>query len=317
MWIHAKSFVFLGAGSLGTTEILLRSRALGTRMSDRIGKDLSGNGDILAFGYNTDRNVNGMGHSRPSPEHPVGPTITGVIDMRDSSEVLNGYVVEEGAVTAALVPLLQQTLEALPGKVYPERWGVQEMLRHLLSRQLSRVSKYSTAGSLQHTQTYLIMSHDSNQAVLSLEQDKPALEFLGVGRSEHVQELNSMLAKATSAIGGTYINSPFYAALGQQQITVHAIGGAGISNDGTGANGATDSFGRILKGLGSDVYEGLVVVDGAAIPTALGVNPFATITALAERSVEAAAGRAGLKVDYETKNGELMTFIKRDANADL
>lgn len=53
MWIHAKEFVFFGAGALGTTEILLRSKSLGLGMSNRVGKEMSGNGDILAFGYNT------------------------------------------------------------------------------------------------------------------------------------------------------------------------------------------------------------------------------------------------------------------------
>jgi hypothetical protein len=50
MWVYAKKFVFLGAGALGTTEILLRSKALGLRMSDKVGTHMSGNGDILAFG---------------------------------------------------------------------------------------------------------------------------------------------------------------------------------------------------------------------------------------------------------------------------
>ncbi len=50
MWVHAKEFVFFGAGSLGTTEILLRSRRLGLDMSDEIGTEMSGNGDMLGFG---------------------------------------------------------------------------------------------------------------------------------------------------------------------------------------------------------------------------------------------------------------------------
>lgn len=50
MWVHAKKAVFLGAGSIGTTEILLRSKALGLGMSDQVGQNMSGNGDILAFG---------------------------------------------------------------------------------------------------------------------------------------------------------------------------------------------------------------------------------------------------------------------------
>jgi hypothetical protein len=62
-----------------------------------------------------------------------------------------------------------------------------------------------------------------NQAVLTLKNDKPVLKFLGVGNSEHVAELNDILVKATAAVGGTYEPSPFYAALGEQEITVHAM----------------------------------------------------------------------------------------------
>ena len=62
-----------------------------------------------------------------------------------------------------------------------------------------------------------------NQAILTLENDKPYLKFLGVGRSQHVSTLDAILAKATAAVGGTYVGSPFYAALGQQEITVHAM----------------------------------------------------------------------------------------------
>lgn len=50
MWVHAKKCVFLGAGSLGTTEILLRSKQMGLKVSNNIGTGMSGNGDILAFG---------------------------------------------------------------------------------------------------------------------------------------------------------------------------------------------------------------------------------------------------------------------------
>jgi hypothetical protein len=51
MWVHAKKFVFFGAGSLGTTEILLRSKQFGLDISDDLGTEMSGNGDMLGFGY--------------------------------------------------------------------------------------------------------------------------------------------------------------------------------------------------------------------------------------------------------------------------
>lgn len=50
MWVHAKEAVFLGAGAIATTEILLRSKQMGLHMSDKVGQNMSGNGDMFAFG---------------------------------------------------------------------------------------------------------------------------------------------------------------------------------------------------------------------------------------------------------------------------
>ncbi|KAJ5153414.1 uncharacterized protein N7482_009892 [Penicillium canariense] len=309
MWVHARKCVFLGAGSLGTTEILLRSKQMGLEMSECIGTGMSGNGDILAFGYNTDYNVNSVGRPFPSPERPIGPCITGVIDCRSQRDPLDGFVIEEGTIPQALAPLFETMLELLPGQIAPRGLGVFEKVKHLLARQGSQLlGPYFRKGSTEKTQVYLVMSHDSNQATLTLQDDRPILKFLGVGRSEHVEYLDSVLAQATNAVGGTYVGSPFWAALGQQEITVHAIGGACISRDGTGANGGTNHMGEVLQGDGTGVHEGLYVCDGALVPTALGANPFATITALAERSVELAAKKRGIDIDFDTSNGILNLY---------
>jgi GMC oxidoreductase len=73
-----------------------------------------------------------------------------------------------------------------------------------------------------------------------------------------------------------------------------------------GSDGVTNHFGEVFKGDGIEVHDGLIVCDGALVPAALGVNPFATITALAERSVELAALKHNISIDYDTKNGELL-----------
>jgi len=57
------------------------------------------------------------------------------------------------------------------------------------------------------------------------------------------------------------------------QLTYHPLGGAVL-------NRATDNYGR-LRG-----YPGLYVIDGSLIPGSTAVNPFVTITALAERNIE-------------------------------
>ena len=63
-----------------------------------------------------------------------------------------------------------------------------------------------------------------SQAILTLKNDKPVLEFLGLNRSEHVKKINKVLEEATQKVGGTFVQNPFYALLGKQQVTVHPIG---------------------------------------------------------------------------------------------
>jgi hypothetical protein len=220
MWVHAKKFVFLGAGTLGTTEILLRSKQLGLQMSDEVGTRMSGNGDIFAFGYNSDFEVNAMEREHPDPVHPVGPTINGIIDCRDQKNPLDGFVLEEGAACRALVPFLQLMLEISPGAIEHHSTR-RSSLQRLLSRQLSKIfGPYYPGGSIQRTQVYLIMSHDSNQANLVLdEKGKPIVKWLGVGRSKHVEYLNGLMASATEGIGGTFINNPFFAFLNKQEVS--------------------------------------------------------------------------------------------------
>ena len=261
---------------------------------------------ILLYRYNMNDTVNAMGRPHPPPEAPVGPTITGIIDCRDQQNPLDGFVIEEGAITEPLIPLIQNILELLPGRIRPEHLSRGARMNRLMASASSRLlGYYYSKGSLEKTQVYLIMCHDDNQAILTLQNDKPRLEFKGVGRAEHVRRLNEKLKEATLAEGGTFVNNPFFAALGEQEITVHPIGGASMSRDGTAENGVTNHVGEVLTGNGTEVYKGLAVVDASAIPTALGANPFATITALAERSVERLALENGIKINFETKNGIL------------
>jgi cholesterol oxidase len=55
------------------------------------------------------------------------------------------------------------------------------------------------------------------------------------------------------------------------------------------ADGVVDEFGRVFdktKNGGQAIQQGLYVADASIIPTALGVNPSLTITALSLRIVE-------------------------------
>ncbi len=106
------SIVVLGAGALGSTEILLRSRAHGLALSPALGGRFTGNGDVLAFGYNNDLPIDGIGLGHRAAAYrwprdkdeqpPVGPTITGLIDLRGTANLEEGMVIEEGAIPGAI-----------------------------------------------------------------------------------------------------------------------------------------------------------------------------------------------------------------------
>jgi hypothetical protein len=209
--VHQKELCFLGAGALGTTEILLRSRKHGLPTSLFLGQKLSGNGDMLSFAYNTDDIVNGVGREDPDPAHPPGPTITGIIDNRNTKNVLDGYVVEEGVIPGALAPLVQTIFAATPWKVYP-LFEPLRLVRSVWSKVLSRAfGPYAKGGSVDRTLTYLIMSHDSNEGILSLQGSKPLLQFIGVGRTKRVTRLRETMKTITGAVGGTLIDGPLAA----------------------------------------------------------------------------------------------------------
>jgi hypothetical protein len=147
--------------------------------------------------------VNGVGSENPDPIHPPGPTITGIIDNRNpetAKNVLDGYVIEEGVIPGALAPFVQTIFEAMPGKVYPTI-NLARLSRGLWSRLQSRVlGPYTAGGSVDRTQTYLLMSHDSNEGILALQGNKPLLQFVGVGRTERVTKLRDVMTKITGPL---------------------------------------------------------------------------------------------------------------------
>lgn len=116
----------------------------------------------LSASYNTNEYVNSVGRPDPPAERPVGPCITGVIDCRDQDNPLDGYVIEEGAVPAALAPFYDFMLSNLPGRVFPSHLSIKDKISHIAAAASSVVlGPYNRMSSTEKTQCYLIMSHDS------------------------------------------------------------------------------------------------------------------------------------------------------------
>ena len=292
--------VVLGCGTIGSTEILLRSKARGLSLSDRVGERFSGNGDVLAFAYDTDREINGIGFGdRPvGGIAPVGPCITGIIDHRDTPDVTDGFVIEDGSMPGALGSVLAETLgstAALAGRDVAPNWA-EWLAEH--ARAAESVLRGPYHGAIHNTQTYLVMSHDDADGRVVLENDRARIVWPGVGEEPIFRTINDTLTAASVPLGGSFLHNPIWSKeLGDRLITVHPLGGCVMAE--TAEQGVVDHRGAVFSGLTGDaVHHGLYVLDGAIVPLSLGVNPLLTISALAERGVAAIARERGWTIDY-------------------
>lgn len=290
--------VVLAAGTLGSTEILLRSRDNGLPMSERVGEGLSGNGDVLAFAYNTDQRIDPVGWGQQQRD-PVGPCITGIIDCRDESSLDDGFVIEEGSVPNALGSSLPVVLAAAAKAVGKDTdAGIADFLAEA-KREVESLMRGPRHGAVANTQVFLVMAHDDGKGRMSLRSDRLRIDWPGVGRQPIFAKIAAALETATGALGGTYVPNPMSARLfGSDLITVHPLGGCAMAED--AAEGAVNHKGQVFSSTtGAGVYEDLYVCDGAVIPRPLGVNPLLTISALAERCVELIALDRGWGIPYE------------------
>ncbi|MEE4207647.1 MAG: GMC family oxidoreductase N-terminal domain-containing protein, partial [Parvularcula sp.] len=314
--------VVLGAGAMGSTEILLRSREKGLSLSDRLGQSFSGNGDALGFAYDSYFKSKkdgdtltagpiysmGVGTSDVSQEAYPGPCITGVIDMRDEADVTKGLVIEEGVAPGILAGALGPAFffgEALVDGF--TRFGFDQVKPRLLDAKAmgeavqtdpGSIADWAYKGPMSRTQIYLVMSVDDSGGQLALEDDRIAIRWAKAGAQRTMQRDDDKMREAAEAIEAQYFSDPLWAEpMGRKLITVHPIGGCGMGDD--AECGVVDDSCRVFAGTsGAEVHPGLYVCDGAALPGAVGVNPLLTITAVAERAIEKLAQREGWIIDY-------------------
>jgi hypothetical protein len=152
------------------------------------------------------------------------------------------------------------------GNVSPDQWAAQvlgyEAQPDAATRRvmLLAMGRDAASGTLHY-------SPDGDRLVATLD-----LFDLAPGYSDEER----LMADVAKELGGELRTNPAWAFLGKP-ITVHNQGGCPMSGDPT--LGVTSPDGKVHG------CEGLFVLDGAALCTSVGVNPSATITAMAERNV--------------------------------
>ena len=255
-WVTTRALI-LAAGTLGSTEILLRSRQRrGLALSDWVGRGFSANGNYLGFvDYQyveppVITNTAGVGIAGGVPDPPVGTSIQGAIDFREPGRPLQRRVVIEDLAHAhALAP------------------GVTLLMLADLNRGI----------------TLLGCGHDAAAGEIRLDGDGIAVRWPDYDRQASHAVLERLMREYASARGGRF--RPFTPA---KNYTAHPLGGCRMGA--TAADGVVDHRGRVFDASpgveAGAVHLGLYVVDGSIVPTALGNNPLLTITALAERAAE-------------------------------
>ncbi|MEV7444293.1 GMC oxidoreductase [Streptomyces sp. NPDC091204] len=213
--------LFLGAGSLGTTEILLRARETGTlpALDDRVGRGWGPNGNIMTARANH-----------------LWDTV--------------------GANQATMPAMGIDDWDNAANPVFAEIAPLPMGLEHWISMYLA-ITKNPERGHFTYD-----AATDSARLNWRRDQNTPSVNA-AKNLFDRVNWRNFTMYRY-DLFGG---NKAF-----ADNFTYHPLGGCVLGD-------ATDAYGR-AKG-----YQGLYVVDGSLIPGSLGVNPFVTITALAERNM--------------------------------
>jgi cholesterol oxidase len=263
--------VVLAAGTLGSTEILLRSRDHGLGVSDRLGEGFSANGDIIAFALGGRERVNGIGVGEPPKftGDTIGACVAGQIELPDHGDLDHSMIIQEGVLPSALAPLLPVFFIS-GGRILG---AAQSLIKGVYQ------------GPLSSLQTFFVVSHDDARGRLNLDNGSLQIAWPKVGEQPVYTRVDQALTKAAEAVGARYIKSPLAATtMGVKPATAHPLGGCGMGED--GASGVVNHKGQVFAGpRGEDTHGGLYVCDGAVIPRSIGVNPLLTITALTERAM--------------------------------
>jgi cholesterol oxidase len=258
--------VFIAAGSLGSTELLLRCRdehGTLTNLSPTLGEGWSANGDFLTPTVYLDRDI--------SPTR--GPTITGRISFLDGAKGPRFFVQDGG-----FPDLIGNVLERVTGDS-----AIFGQVVDLLGESISIALR--GRDPMACIMPWFGQAQDAPDGRLRLERGLLSgryeldLDWDPDASVPAVQALVDMHKELSGATGGVPLVSPAWSLM-HYLITPHPLGGCRMA---AGPDeGVVDHRGRVFG------HPGLYVVDGAVIPRPVGLNPSRTIAALAEYMLEQA-----------------------------
>lgn len=271
------TIVVVAAGSIGSTEILLRSRD-GFRtlrnLPRALGRGWSPNGDFMTLARYRDR--------RPL-EPTKGPTIGARIDLLDG------------------VDLPDDNMIGYDGRIFIQDGGLPNFGAHLLKSWKGRgglkqqlYEKASDLTDFSDMVPWFGQSIDAADGEFSLRSPlkfwraRTRLNWNPQRSAGALDTFNDVHVALTRATGGDPISMFTWKRL-RMLVTPHPLGGCNMAAA-PGA-GVTNHMGEVFG------YDNLFVMDGSVIPRAIGRNPSKTIAAVAERSCKKLLEQLPLRLD--------------------
>lgn len=269
--IRAK-VVVVAAGALGSTRLLLASRAGLPRLSPRLGHGFSSNGDWFSVARNC--RLPGRRRRWRALDPSRGPVITVSASQRNGHRL---WIQDAGG--PAISEWLWHGLE-----VPEDLWAMRRVVvRRTLARLRGRRETVLGAdvarlfGSGRSSSAMLPLLHmgiDRPGGRLRLRGDALELDWSPDGESAHYFRASREAARRVAGELGGRLGPRFLARRGRG-LTVHSLGGCPM---GAGWHeGVVDEWGEVFG------RRGLFVADGAVMPGPVGPNPGLTIAALADR----------------------------------
>ena len=315
--VIAADRLIIAAGSLGTAELMLRSMRLASEtngaeglrgLSARVGDGFSPNGDHIAFLPETKERVN----------LTFGPVTTSYGQFKaDAPKATGFHQIEDqgvpralGALTGYGVPVIQRLADGDGVDRYLGALGdALEASRKIFTRRPVRSYPKIGAGDMStdrgeaedeltsNVMCIVAQGKDDANGRFRLEDDRLRLERPD-GKRFHDDpiyvEIRATLDRFAEKLREPGSTARFLAPLSDVKIpltsrsvlTSHPLGGCPMGE--TVETGVVDEWGRVFRqaGAGGGFHRGLYIADGSMMPTALGVNPALTISAIALRVAE-------------------------------
>ena len=268
----------LSAGTLGTTELLLRNRGAFPRISRKLGTRFCGNGDLLTVILNTSRMTDGVKTPR-TIDAGYGPVITTTARMPGAEDggTGRGFYLQDAGYPQHLAWVLHAI--SAPQQLWRWRKAGMYLVKNWLKGTpdtdvTAEIADLMLPGALSSGGLPLLgMGRDVPDGKLFLRNGRLDTTWKRKASDAYFERLRTTSRDFADALGGRFADNPLWFL--RRVITVHPLGGAPMGRDPN--EGVVDPWGNVYG------YPGLHIADGSVMPGPTGPNPSFTIAALADR----------------------------------